>query len=302
MTLINRILELPFFESWLPDRLRPVKEEIISDQYSQALLLETEKFIDDIIQVSEIERMNRVFKRKTTQMKLQIKIRKKRLRLDICDQKLSEAPIKKRIIIEIFRKIYKTKNGTGKVVEATIYYSYQGKSYVRSVKRSPFLHGIFYKLDMLDDALIGRLVKQNEQEIRNQATNTSPTEKQEEIRNLLVEMKRIANHNHHLAVDPIIENRLGSIIQQIDRIVPDFHLLDIEDRHTIKRVVREDLPKLLHSYLALTQIQQLEQKENFIVALARIETKIISLIKQMETMKLDRMEQLFRLNKIRYDK
>ncbi|OIJ14758.1 hypothetical protein BKP37_07195 [Anaerobacillus alkalilacustris] len=302
MTLINRILELPFFESWLPDRLRPVKEVIISDQYSQALLLETEKFIDDIIQVTEIERMNRVFKRKTTQMKLQIKIRKKRLRIDICDQKLSEAPIKKRIIIEVFRKIYKTKNGTGKVLEATIYYSYQGKSYVRSVKRSPFLHGIFYKLDMLDDALIGRLVKQNEQEIRNQATNTSPTEKQEEIRNLLVEMKRISNHNHHLAVDPIIENRLGSIIQQIDRIVPDFHLLDIEDRHTIKRVVREDLPNLLHSYLALTQIQQLEQKENFIVAIARIETKIISLIKQMETMKLDRMEQLFRLNKIRYDK
>ncbi|QOY35777.1 hypothetical protein AWH56_024490 [Anaerobacillus isosaccharinicus] len=301
MPLFSRLFEIPFFENLLPDRLKPVKDEYISDQYSQSLFLETEKLIEDIIQLSEMERINRIFKRKTPQVKILLKIKKKRMRLDFSDQKGAEAPIKKRIIIDIYRKIYKSNNGVGKLVEATIYYTYQGQSFVRSVKRSPYLQSIFYKLDMLDDALTGRLVKHNEHEIRPQVTNHPLSEKQEEIRNLVVEMKRISKHNHSLAVDPIIENRLGRIIQHIEKITPDFHLLDIEDRHMLKRVLREDLPNLLHSFVSLTPQQQLEQKENVFVAISRIELKILAIIDQMEKMKLDRMEHLLRLNKVRYD-
>lgn len=301
MPLFSRLFEIPFFENLLPDRLKPVKDEYISDQYSQALFLETEKLIEDIIQLSEMERINRIFKRKTPQVKILLKIKKKRMRLDISDQRGAEAPIKKRIIIDMYRKIYKSNNGVGKLVEATIYYTYQGQSFVRSVKRSPYLQSIFYKLDMLDDALTGRLVKHNEHEIRPQVTNHPLSEKQEEIRNLVVEMKRISKHNHSLAVDPIIENRLGRIIQHIEKITPDFHLLDIEDRHMLKRVLREDLPNLLHSFVSLTPQQQLEQKENVFVAISRIELKILAIIDQMEKMKLDRMEHLLRLNKVRYD-
>ncbi|RXJ04025.1 hypothetical protein DS745_01145 [Anaerobacillus alkaliphilus] len=301
MPLFSRLFEIPFFESLLPDRLKPVKDEYISDQYSQSLFSDTEKFIDDIINLSEMERINRVFKRKTTQFKILLKIKKKRMRLDFSDQRGSEAPIKKRIIIDIYRKIYKSNQGVGKVVEATIYYTYQGQSVIRSVKRSPYLQGIFYKLDMLDDALIGRLVKSNEHEVRPQAINSAPTEKQEELRNLLVEMKRISNHNHALAVDPLLENRLTKVVQQIEKVTPDFHLLDIEDRHMIKRILKEDLPNLLHSYVSLTPFQQLEQKENVFVAISRIELKIIKIVNQMEKAKLERMEHLLRLNKVRYD-
>ncbi len=300
MPLFNRLLESPLFENWLPDRLKPVKDEFISDQYSQTLLSETEKFIDDIIELSDMERINRHFKKNTSQVKINLKIKKKRLKLDISDQKRSEAPIKKRMIIDVYRKIYKAKNGVGKTIEATIYYTYQGQSYVRSIKRSPYLKSIFYKLDMLDDALIGRLVKENQLQVRHD-TNKPPTEKQEEIKNLLVEMKRITKQNVNLSVDPIIESRLANIIGHIDNITPDFHLLEIEDRHMLKRILREDLPNLLHSYLALSSQQQLEQKENVFVALSRIELKILALIKEMEKMKLERMEHLLRLNKVRYD-
>ncbi|MCT8138960.1 hypothetical protein H1D32_15315 [Anaerobacillus sp. CMMVII] len=107
MPLFSRLFELPFFESLLPDRLKPVKDEYISDQYSQALISETEKLIEDIIQLSEMERTNRLFKRKTPQYKILLKIKKKRMRLDFSDQKGSDAPIKKRMIIDIYRKIYK---------------------------------------------------------------------------------------------------------------------------------------------------------------------------------------------------
>lgn len=300
MPLFNRLLESPLFENWLPDRLKPVKDEFISDQYSQTLLSETEKFIDDIIELSDMERINRHFKKNTSQVKINLKIKKKRMKLDISDQKRSEAPIKKRMIIDVYRKIYKAKNGVGKTIEATIYYTYQGQSYVRSIKRSPYLKSIFYKLDMLDDALIGRLVKENQLQVRHD-TNKPPTEKQEEIKNLLVEMKRITKQNVNLSVDPIIESRLANIIGHIDNITPDFHLLEIEDRHMLKRILREDLPNLLHSYLALSSQQQLEQKENVFVALSRIELKILALIKEMEKMKLERMEHLLRLNKVRYD-
>ncbi len=301
MPLFNRLLEIPLFENWLPDRLKPVKDEFISDQYSQTLLTETENFINEIINLSDMERINRHFKKNTSQVKINLKIKKKRMRLDFGDQKRSEAPIKKRIIIDVYRKIYKAKNGVGKVTEATIYYTYQGQSFVRSVKRSPYLRSIFYKLDMLDDALIGRLVKENELQVRPD-TNSPPTEKQEEIKALLVEIKRITKQNVSLSVDPIIENRLAHIIGHIDIITPDFHLLDVEERHMLKRILREDLPNLLHSYLALTNQQQLEQKENIFVALSRIELKILALIKEMEKMKLERMEHLLRLNKVRYDK
>lgn len=302
MPLFSRLFEIPFFENLLPDRLKPVKDEYVSDQYSQSLFSETEKFIDGVIQLTEIERINRVFKRKTTQHKIILKVKRKRIRLDICDQRGSEAPIKKRIIIDIYRKIFKSVNGVGKVVEATIYYTYQGQSHVRSVKRSPYLHGIFYKLDMLDDALIGRLVKANEFEVRPQVTNAPITEKQEELRNLLVEVKRISNYNHNLSVDPLIENRLNKVVAHIETITPDFHLLDIEDRHMVKRVLREDLPNLLHSFVSLTSQQQLEQKENVFIAISRIELSILSLIKEMEKKKLERMEHLLRLNQVRYEK
>jgi hypothetical protein len=302
MPLFSRLFENPFFENLLPDRLKPVKDEYISDQYSQALFSETEKLIDDIVQLSEMERINRIFKRKTPQFKILLKIKKKRMRLDFSDIRGSEAPIKKRIIIDVYRKIFKANNGVGKVVDSTIYYTYQGQSFVRSVKRSPYLQSIFYKLDMLDDALTGRLVRHNELEVRPQVTNSPITEKQQELQNLLVEMKRISNHNHSLAVDPIIEHRLGRIVKHIEKITPDFHLLEVEDRHMIKRVLREDLPNLLHSFISLTPQQQLAQKENVFVAISRIELKILEIIDQMEKMKLERVEHLLRLNKVRYDK
>ncbi len=302
MPLFSRLSEISFLESFLPDRLKPLKDDFLSDQYSQALLLETERFIDEIIQLTEIKQLNRAFKRKTTQFKLLVKIKKKRIKLDISDQKGSEAPIKKRIIIDIYRKIYKSHNNVGKIVEGTIYYLYQGQSFIRSVKRSPFLHRIYDQLDRLDDALIGRLVKHHEHEIQSQVTNSHLSENQIELQNLLVEMKRITNFNHSFALDPMIENRLEKVIAHVEKITPDFHLLDIEDRHLIKRVLREDLPNLLHSYISLTLEQQLQQKENVYVAISRIELKILEIIKQMERTKLERMEHLLRLNKVRYDK
>lgn len=300
MPLFNRLIEIPFFENWLPDRLKPLKDEFISDQYSQALLKEAEKLIEDVINLSEMDRINRNFKKNTSQVKISLKIKKKRMKLDISDQKRSEAPIKKRLVIDVYRKIYKAKNGVGKIIEATIYYTYQGQSFVRSVKRSPYLKSIFYKLDMLDDALIGRLVKENELQVRHDATKPL-TEKQEEVQHLLVEMKRISKQNIVLSIDPMIENRLATIIEQTEKVIPEFSLLEIEDRHMMKRILREDLPNLLHSYVALTSEQQLEQKENIFVALSRIELKILQLIKEMEKMKLERMEHLLRLNKVRYD-
>lgn len=301
MPLFTRLFELPLFESWLPDRLKPVKDDYISDQYSQALFLETESFLEGVIQLTEIERINRTFKKKTNQVKITLKVRKKRIRIDISDQKFSDAPIKKRIIIDVYRKIYKAKNGVGKVVEATIYYTYQGHSYVRSLRRSAYLQGLFYKLDMLDDALLGRLVKHNEQEIIPYPQNSELAEKNEEIKNLLIEMKRLTNYHQKLTVDPLIESRLTRIVQQFEKAVPDFQILEIEERHILKRILREDLPNLILSYTALTTLQQLEQKENVFIALSRIELKINGSLDQMEKRKLERMEHLLRLNKVRYD-
>lgn len=302
MPLINHLLNIPFLEKWIPDRLKPVPLDIVSDQYSQTLIKETEIFIEDIIQLSETEKTNRIFKRKSKEYKLSLKIRKKRMKLDISDQKGAMSPIKKRVIIDLYRKIYKTKNGVGKIVDATIYYSYQGTNFVRTIKQSSPFHGIFYKLDMLDDAMIGRLMKDSSQPFDRISTNHSTLDnKNEEVLKLMLELKRITTHAEKLTLDPIIERKLNSIISQIDPIIPDYHLLEIEDRHVIKRMLKDDLPQLLHSFFSLTLTQQLEQKEKVYVALSRIELKLISLIRDLEKMRLEKIEHLLRLNEVRYD-
>ncbi|MCD8500903.1 MAG: hypothetical protein LRY71_03510 [Bacillaceae bacterium] len=87
MSFINQLLKISFLEKWVPDRLKPVSLDILSDQYSQLLLKEAEVFIEDIIQSSEKQKTNRIFKRKSSDYKLILKIRKKRMKLDIADQK-----------------------------------------------------------------------------------------------------------------------------------------------------------------------------------------------------------------------
>lgn len=301
MSFINQLLKVSFIEKLVPDRLKPVSLDILSDQYSQQLLKETEVFIEDIIKLTEKEKINRIFKRKSNDFKLLLKIRKKRMKLDIADLKGGKSPIKKRIVIDQYRKIYKTKNGIGKVVDATIYYTYQGSQFVRTVKNSTLFNGIFYKLDMLDDALIGQLIQKPNQHLDYIATYKQMVNKNEELFTLMLELKRITKHSAKLTIDPIIERKLTLIVSQIDPIVPDFHLLDIEDRHVIKRMLKDDIPTLLHSFLSLTIQQQLEQKEKVFIALSRMELKLISIKKELEKMRLEKVEHLLRLNEVRYE-
>lgn len=300
MSFINQLLKISFLEKWVPDRLKPVSLDILSDQYSQLLLKEAEVFIEDIIQSSEKQKTNRIFKRKSSDYKLIVKIRKKRMKLDIADQKGGKSPIKKRIVIDQYRKIYKTKNGVGKVVDATIYYTYQGSQFVRTIKHSPLFHGIFYQLDRLDDALIGQLIKSQGEKLVHSIPEKQKVNKNGELFTLMLDLKRITTHSAKLTFDPIIEKKLTLILSQIEPIVPDFHLLDIEDRHIIKRMLKDDIPKLLHSFLSLTIQQQLEQKEKVFIALSRMELKLISLKKELEKMRLEKIEHLLKLNEIRY--
>ncbi|MCD8500904.1 MAG: hypothetical protein LRY71_03515 [Bacillaceae bacterium] len=155
---------------------------------------------------------------------------------------------------------------------------------------------------MLDDALIGQLIKSQGEKLVHSIPEKQKVNKNGELFTLMLDLKRITTHSAKLTFDPIIEKKLTLILSQIEPIVPDFHLLDIEDRHIIKRMLKDDIPKLLHSFLSLTIQQQLEQKEKVFIALSRMELKLISLKKELEKMRLEKIEHLLKLNEYAINK
>ncbi|UOE92271.1 hypothetical protein [Alkalihalobacillus sp. LMS39] len=302
------LFDMSWMEKFLPDRMRTVRDDILSDQATLDLLQETERILGKLIEQTSKYQQNRTLQKKTINYKIIIKIRKKRIKLQIQDTYQSRSPIKKRIYIDCYRKHFKAVNGIGKVKDSTIHYIENRKSYVRNVRKSPYLQPIFYKIDMLDDALLGRLIDDTKtpptlpstsatDEINNK---TQSPQKNEEMKILLHDTKRLLQHKNSFSLDPLLENRLERIIKQTDKLVPHFELLDIEDRHTVKRMFREDIPNLIYTFLSLSKENQLEQKENVFVALSKMELNIIRLTEELERNRVERMNHLLKLNDARY--
>lgn len=78
-------------------------------------------------------------------------------------------------------------------------------------------------------------------------------------------------------------------------------MLEIEERYTIKRMLSEDIPNLLHTYLSLNAANQLAQKENLFVALSKMELTLMRYAEQLEQLRLQKMEHIIKVNEQRYD-
>lgn len=287
-----------WLEIFLPNHYRPVEDEILADEYSLKLLEETERILDKLIEQGNKYNSNRTIRKRHLEYKIVIKIKKKKISLTIADTHLSKSKYKKRIYLQSYRKYYKTNKGSRKWIETIIQYTKNGKTYVRNVAKSPYLHAIFYKIDRLDDALIGQLIDNPVDQL---SYTTHQIEKDSEIRQLYLEAKRLFTHNKQLSLDPLIENRLKRILEETEKLLPDYYLLEIEERYTIKRMLNEDIPNLLHTYLSLSVNNQLAQKENLFVSLSKMELTLINYSEKLEGLRLQKMEHIMRVNEQRYD-
>ncbi|WP_078553345.1 hypothetical protein [Bacillus alkalicellulosilyticus] len=302
--MFKDFIDMPWLQSFLPDRMRTVDDDILSEPASLQLIQETERILDKLIEQSSKYQSNRTINKKSINFKITIKIKKKKILVQMQDLHQSHAPVKKRIYIECFRKYFKAVDGVGKCVDSTVHYIQNRRTYVRNVRKSPYMQAIFYKIDMLDDALLGQLVTHNKAPLSPVPPTSSSREvdlkKNEEVKLLLMETKRFLQHKNSITLDPILENRLNQIFKHTDKLIPQFELLDIEDRYTVKRMFREDIPNLLHTYLSLSKENQLQQKENIFIALSKMELTIIRLTEILEKNRIERMNHLLKLNEIRY--
>lgn len=287
-----------------PSHKKPVDEHILRDRTTRKLIEDTEELLMRMTQNAPPSNKKRTIRRKTKEWTIKVKVNHTFITVMMFDQKHSPAPIKKRIIITCFRKYMKAKDGVGVCKEASIRYMKDGRVQTRSVRESPVLHTLFYRIHHLDLAFANEQVTPgttsqailaNQQQLLKTATGT-------DVALLVEEAKRYIDTVKQFTVDPTIENRLERLIHQAHKIKDDFELLDFEERHTVRRMFREDIPSLLHTFLSLSVKHQLEQKEKVFVALSKMELTLIDYTERLERLRVERMDYLLKLQSLRYER
>lgn len=301
MSVIQLLLQNSILEKFVPSRYRPLDETIIQGEETNQLIQRAEKLLDDLIeQPASTMRFKKTFTNHSPEFQVTLKINKKRIWLLLADTSRSPTTYKKRIVIECYRKYIKSKDGRGKCTMSYIWYRNGGQTTLRNIKTSRLFQSLFYKIDLLDDILLTQLI--GAQRKQSSLDSLSPqvgsnAKNQEEI---LIEIQRFIQYKKHVDTDQLIDTRVESLINQLKEVGVDYALLEVEERHIIKRIIRQDLPNLLQSYTSLSVQDQIIHKESVFIALSKMEVKVKDLLKQIRTTKNRRMEYLIKLNQKRY--
>ncbi|MFC0470221.1 hypothetical protein ACFFHM_06695 [Halalkalibacter kiskunsagensis] len=289
--------------AFTPAHRKQVEEHIIRDTTTRKLLEDTEELLLRIAEKAPPSNQKKSIRRKQKEWLIKVKVTQTFISIVMMDQKHSSSPIKKRIVIKCYRKYMKSKNGVGLCKEATIRYMKDGRAHIRSIRESPMFHNLFYRIHHLDLAFSGEQVtfeKPSKEMLVNQHHLLQETHTND-VTYLLEEARRYIQTVKQFSVDPIIESRLERLVQQAHKLQDDFMLLDFEQRHIVRRMFKEDVPSMIHTYLSLSIKHQLEHKENIYVTLSKMELTLISYVEQLEKLKVERMDYLLQLQSLRYD-
>ncbi|RSL33405.1 hypothetical protein D7Z54_10585 [Salibacterium salarium] len=294
----------PWLEKFLPDHLRPVDDHIFSDAHGLVLIQETEAALNRLIEHGKQVKSAQTFKKNGKTFHFRLKINQKRMKLLSYENHKSEAALKKRIVIEYIRKAYVPKSRQTRCKEATVQYIKNGQTYVRSIQKSKYFNGVFEKLEMLDDALLGGLIEKTS----THSTPLSPPESRED-QDFIHSSEEPFYFIQHLdnkiesswqSLDYLLENRLKKLLEETYLTGFVYDSLDIEERYMVKRMLQTDIPSLVDTYLSLSEENKEKQKEQIYEALVKMEVNIRSLREKAEHFKMDKMEQLLELNERRY--
>ncbi len=299
---MRTLSESSFFRFLTPAHRRPVEEHLLRDEATKKLLTQTENLLDNIIQKSDGYNRKRSIRRKQKEFHIKVKITHKLIKVTLSDTKHSRSPVHKQFNIVCYRKYRKAKNGIGVCKEATIHYVKDGRAHIRSIRDSSLFHGIFFRIHRLDEAYVhgGERDKAGSLELLATQERRLLDTQSDDLKLLYEESKRYVDSVKQFSVDPLIENRLLRLLTQVSKLQDDFDLLDYEEKHIVRRMLREDIPKLLNTFLSLSLTHQLEQKEKVFVALSQMELTIIDYQNQLEKARVERMNHLLRLQELRY--
>ncbi|MBU9711325.1 hypothetical protein [Evansella tamaricis] len=296
MSWREQIWEQKWFEALLPNYLKPLRDPQVETEFTKDMIEEAEEFLSDLASLSELPRINKTFKRNIKGFLFKVKIKPKKIHLELLDTKKSSDSVKKRIYITIFRKQFKAENGMGKCIDSTIYYQIKNKTTVRSVRRHPLFQTLFIQLHHLDVSLSGG----KPEDIPTLTTKGSEklANKNDEKNLIIQQASKISTHYHHM--DSLISKRLKSLQGTISECLKEIELLDLEEKHHVKRLVNQDLPSLLETYHSLSFEQKKEKYEDVLNSLQSMQDFLDKLAKDVQSSRMDRMDHLLRLNRLRY--
>ncbi|SDB91594.1 hypothetical protein [Shouchella lonarensis] len=289
-----------FIDFFTPAYKRPVEDHIISDDTTIRMFNDVERLLQRMAENATGKNERRHIRRRQKDWDIRVKVTYNHIRLLVSDTKHSRSPIHKRLRILCFRKYIKSEKDYGKVKEATIHYLKDGRRHVRALQNVPAIKGIFFAIHRVDLAYVGKKIdtvslerlQGHEQQLKKQPAH--------DIKMLIEEAKRYLQAMDSFTIDPMLDNRLTRILTHANKLEKDFHLFGYEDKHTVRRLLRDDLPNLMGAYLALSKRNQLEQRDNVFVSLSKMELSLIGLHDRLEQMKVERMEHVMRLQELRY--
>jgi hypothetical protein len=297
----ERLWEQNWVIPLLPNYMKPLDEPALLNEHTKEFVYEAEEFISDLSALSELPRLNKTFKRSIQGFAYKIKIKQKKIHLEMADTSKSPSNIKKRVYITIYRKNVKMENGFGKIIDSTIYYHLNGKAVVRNIRKHPLFLSLFHHIHRLDLSLSGETV--NVEEIRDhpvqEEQNLAPAEDEKgQVKILLSSAEH--TRKYYRAVAPDVEKRLEIIYAELLRCTEEFHLLDLEEKHHMKRMIQHDLPNLLNTFQSLNETQKEEKYKEMISTLSNMTNFLRKQADDLQSTRMDRMNHLLKLNELRY--
>src|SRR5690625_2351425 len=96
--------ENKWLEPFLPNYLKPLKDPRIESEHTVEFVEHAEEFLSDLAALTELPRLNKTFKRNIKGYSFKVRIKARKIHLELKDTKKSSANYKKRIYITINRR------------------------------------------------------------------------------------------------------------------------------------------------------------------------------------------------------
>ncbi|SER40614.1 hypothetical protein [Salisediminibacterium halotolerans] len=304
MSWRERLWEQKWLHPLLPSYLKPLDEPAIMNEFTKEFVYEAEEFISDLAALTELPRMNKTFKRSLQGYSYKIKIKPKKIHVEMFDTNKSSSSVKKRVFLTTYRKTVKSEHGSGKILESVIYYQLNNKTHVRNVRKHPYFQSLFHHIHRLDASLNGEHVPELTQsassaDAANNERQLNPSESESnQAESILASAKHTYNNFAHLS--ETAEIILTGIMHELERCLEEFALLDIEEKHHIKRMIQHDLPNLLHTYRTLSPEQKQKTYDNMLRNMSNMRGFLKQQADDLQGTRIDRMNQLIQLNDLRY--
>lgn len=297
----ERLLEHSWVTPLLPNYMKPLDEPSLMNDQTKEFVYELEEFISDLSSLSELPRLNKTFKRSIQGFAYKIKIREKKIHVEMVDTNKSSSTIKKRVYITTFRKNIKIENGFGKIIDSTIYYQMSGKTIVRNIRKHPLFQSLFHHIHRLDLSLSGEPLT-NESQLGPPTTPEQSIAPSLDIQDQIKALVGSAEHSYsqYRELDDTVARSLKKLVLELHRCTEEYHLLDVEEKHHLKRMVQHDLPNLLKTYQSLSPTHKQEKYHELLDTLSTMEKFLKRQATDLQSTRMDRMNHLLKLNEVRY--